>query len=501
MSLLPTQCPKWYQPSEDDPTKGWTPKTSDIIDRRENHEIVNAWNGTYYPDHSHKSTVDLDRIKILSPIQVGGGSFPEGGILPAQIGGVPVIPGSSLRGSFLHYLRSNWPQFELSEQQFWLSLTNQNLTAWQPRKIRFSNILLKNLKAFPLNAQQKWQVFNERSKQLGIQWQVQPKEPINHPSALRFRLQVTLKDTPTPEQKNWLKARLETMLKFQGIGRGTHSGFGRLADNTPFGTWEIQLTGMKPCIQAQDNQHHINGKYRWSPQVLRAHLRSYFTRLCLSLMARNDAERLTEIIFGGFGHISQLTLTSYFTMMGRQGAGGSGYVNIPASEAHSIWTIQVDCNQEFKTLIGKMLELTSRLGGLGPGWRRPPHKLERFGGFRGSQFTVKTDYHGQSLGDLITQLQQEIQNLAQRFNITIPPTPPPNPGRIISIWQGKSDQWDDIVHGVCSTKATNRPQWCGNSNLRPSGYSVREHSDYCLITVFDSPVETILENQGFSRIF
>ena len=59
----------------------------------------------------------------------------------------------------------------------------------------------------------------------------------------------------------------------------------------------------------------------------------------------------------------------------------------------------------------------------------------------------------------------------------------------------KTDQWYDIVHDVCSTNNNHRPPWCGNSTTRPSGYAVRQHSDHCLITVFDQAVESAIEHK------
>jgi len=150
MSLLPTTLPKWYQTDEEG-EKGWTPKTSDIVRTPENREITDAWSGTYEPSAPNNYTVKINRLKVLSPIQVGGGSFPEGGVLPAQVNGVPCIPGSSTRGAFLSWLRSRFETFSEEEQQFWLSLISEDHQSWQPRKIRFETILLKKLiKPYPL---------------------------------------------------------------------------------------------------------------------------------------------------------------------------------------------------------------------------------------------------------------------------------------------------------------------------------------------------------------
>lgn len=496
-SSLPTELPKWYEIDEEQ-EKGWTPKANQV----DIPEVRDAWNGKIYPEAGKNFTVKLDRLQILSPIQVGGGSFPEGGILPAQIGGVPYIPGSSVRGSLLKYIRTLWSEIPPEEQQFWLTLLEPDLKGWQPRKIRFESILLKDLKAFPLYAQQQWQIFDQLSNKLSLQWQVSPKPP--HPQPDRFRLQVLLKNSPKPQEKTWLETRLKEMLERRGIGRGTASGFGRLASSVPTGKWELHLTGMKPCVRSHNRDQM--GQYRWSPQVLRAMLRGYFIRFALNFLPRKQAELLTEKLFGGLGTLAKLRLTSYLYRV--QGSpGGNGYANIPAKIAHETWMINVDCNPEYDQLVGDLLNLASRLGGLGPGWRRPPHRLERFNGFRGSEFTVKewesdpkfNDDPTSYLKQLSHSIDQQVRQLAKVWGFQ--PTPTPQPGRIYSIWRGKADAWKGLVHGVCSTKAANRPVWCGSSNRRPSGYGVREHSGFCLVTVFDPQVEKSLPNLEFKKIY
>lgn len=499
---LPTEMPVWYSIDPEKPDKGWTPKTTDIIDIPKNREITQAWDGTYYPAMARNYTIQIDKLKVISPIQVGGGSFPEGGILPAQVGGVPCIFGSSIRGAFLSFLRTRWESFSEGEKEFFGTLIDEDRRSWLPRKIRFETIRLKDLKPFPLNAQQGWQIFDIKSKQIGVQWQVSPKHPPS-PSADLFSLQITLRDEPTGEQKKWLKDSVIEMLRERGIGRGTRSGFGRLATTTPIGTWEIELTGMKPCIQQKDDKKGWQGKYRWNPQVLRANLRGYFTRLALAVLSEDNAKRLTEIIFGGFGSIARLTLTSYLASVGPPlpGSESHGYANILARVAHEIWRIRVNCTPEFRELVGRLLELASRLGGLGPGWRRPPHRLERFGGFRGSQFTVDTVYKEESLEELLGNLRRSIETLAGEANLPIIMENYEVKGTILSVWEGEKEQWEDLVHDVCSTGNSQRPSWCGNSQSRPSGYAVREHSDYCYVTVFDRQVEATLEEQEFDRVW
>jgi hypothetical protein len=502
---LPTERPKWYDVKEDrhGVIKGWTPETSDITSHPENREITDAWSGTYYPPSPRNYTIKINRLKVLSPIQVGGDSFFEGGTLPAQINGVPCVPGSSIRGAFLSWLRDNLAHFPQGEQTFWSSLIAKDGQSWQPRKIRFETILLKQLKPYPLNAQQLWQVFDERTRNLGVQWQVSPKHPPN-PNADTFDLNIIIKPTPTEDEKKWVQQRINEFLEQRGIGRGTASGFGRLGRKIPDGKWEIELTGMKPCVQPHDLKKNQTGQYRWSPQVLRANLRSYFTRLALAWLNLDQAKQLTDKIFGGFKSPARLVLTSYLRPIPRtinNEANQQGYSNIPAREAHQVWCLPVNCNDELKDLVANLLELSSRLGGLGPGWRRPPHQMNR-GVFRGSQFSYSPNQSDLPISDLIQRLYEQVKSLAQEYDYNLFNAPQRCAGGFNSIWQGEPDQWEDIVHGVCRTNDNpNRPDWCGNSQNRPSGYAVRQHEQYCLVTVFDPAVEPTLRSRDFQCIW
>ena len=128
---LPSTRPCWYGISE--PEAGWIPKTEDI-------GIINdAWKNHIHYENSN-ATVKIEALKPISPIQVGGGSLPEDHILPANIAGVPVIPGSSLRGAFLNWMRKIWDSIKGDEKLFWEELIDTENWRWKPRKIRFENI-------------------------------------------------------------------------------------------------------------------------------------------------------------------------------------------------------------------------------------------------------------------------------------------------------------------------------------------------------------------------
>jgi CRISPR/Cas system CMR subunit Cmr6 (Cas7 group RAMP superfamily) len=517
--------PKWYRVKEKESNgdmKGWTPETDDIVHKSENKEITDAWRKPPKNKSSKKKSnatlsqdkITINNLKVISPVQVGGSSFPEGAILPAQVGGIPCIPGSSIRGAFLSWLRTNFQQFLEEEQEFWLKLISKDKKSWKPRKIRFETIQLDQLSPYPLHAQQTWQIFNDEKGKLAVQWQVSPRYPFGFGPA--FNINIIIKPTPKQNEKEWVQQKICQFFEEQGIGRGTASGFGRLVKNLPTindGKWTIELTGMKPCIQqhiVQNNQIEQKGEYRWSPQVLRANLRSYFTRLALAWLDREQAEALTAKIFGGFGTPARLSLTSYLIEERLNFASDnhasnqsqqSKYKNIPQKTADATWIIVVDCNSELQDLVGNLLELSTRLGGLGPGWRRPPHQMNR-GVFRGSQFSYSPNQSDLPISDLIQRLYEQVKSLAQEYNYNLFNPPQQCAGGINSIWQGEPDQWKDIVHGVCRTNDNpNRPDWCGNSQNRPSGYAVRQHEQYCLVTVFDPAVEPTLRSRDFQCIW
>ncbi|HEY9863770.1 MAG TPA: RAMP superfamily CRISPR-associated protein [Candidatus Obscuribacterales bacterium] len=512
---LPSTRPCWYGISE--PEAGWIPKTEDIG------IIKDTWKNHIHYENSN-ATVKIEGLKPISPIQVGGGSLPEDHILPANIAGVPVIPGSSLRGAFLNWMRKTWDSIEEEEKLFWEELIDTENWRWKPRKIRFENINVDDLlKPFPLNPQQEWQIFYDQSSRnkLGVQWQipaVEPSKNINPPviknknvtrplkvkgSLSPICIQINNSYNISEIQKEWLANRFQAMLKEQGVGRGTASGFGRIAKEIPNqGTWEIKLTGMKPCIDAKKEL------YRWNPQVLRACLRGYFTRLALGVLLKEGAKELTNRIFGSTDNRGKLTLTSYL----------SNVDNSHQNANHQLWLIQIDCNPELKDLINNLLKLASSLGGLGPGWKRPFHsyeksffnlkenkedkrKLDRGNQFEISQFSSFAESNfqviGQYLNNLISQIKEQIVSFASQENISVPASNKPELGMIFSIWfSSNQEQWRKIVHGICSTKTCDksRPEWCGDHKNRPSGYSVRQHDQFCLITVFDPLITAVSDS-------
>jgi|LakMenE01Jun11ns_1017448.scaffolds.fasta_scaffold9918768_1 CRISPR-associated protein Cmr6 len=494
---LPSTRPCWYGISE--PEAGWIPKTEDI-------GIINdAWKNHIHYENSN-ATVKIEALKPISPIQVGGGSLPEDHILPANIAGVPVIPGSSLRGAFLNWMRKIWDSIKGDEKLFWEELIDTENWRWKPRKIRFENINIDDLlQPFPLNPQQEWQIFYDQSSRnkLGVQWQIPAVEPDQklEISPICIQLQNMNSHFTIEQQKQWLSSRIQEMLKEQGVGRGTASGFGRIATEIPNqGTWEIKLTGMKPCIDAKEKL------YRWNPQVLRACLRGYFTRLALGILLKEDAKELTDKIFGSTENRGKLTLTSYL----------SNVDNSHQNANHQLWLIQVYCNPELKDLIDNLLKLANSLGGLGPGWKRPFHSYEKsflkkgkeykYTLYRGNQFEVSQfsslpesnpQLIAQCLSNLISKLKEQISDLAIQENMNIPALNKPELGMIFSIWfSSNQKQWGKIVHGICSTNTCDktRPEWCGDHKNRPSGYSVRQHDQFCLITVFDPLITAVSDS-------
>ena len=297
MTALPTELPDWYGFREKKPDSAdgnnpkkdnidvWTPQTEDIAelqtsknsnDKQKNNRIRNAWNGTSFAASSSNShTVGLQGLQILTPIQVGGSQFSKEGIEPAQLGGVPCIPGSSWRGALLQWIRmrlnsSSMPDLPFDcalsplsdpEKQFWLGLLEDDRQGWKPRAIRFETTMLPGkLQPFPLNPQQDWQLFYRKENKLSVQWQFPaPDDPSKASGDVSVR--VWLRHPPTSQQQAWVKQELLAMLKCQGIGRGKASGFGRVVDSIPEQPqWTIELDGMKPGVQAH-KANRQEGKY------------------------------------------------------------------------------------------------------------------------------------------------------------------------------------------------------------------------------------------------
>ena len=535
-NLLPGELPCWYA-IEKDEEKGWSPQTTDI----EESIVKNAWNGKIKNSVPRNNSISLDDLYLLSPLQIGGGSLPEGDNLPAQIAGVPCIPGSSLRGSFLSWIAKLCQEYQSSpeestlskdEHEFWqkyLDMSENKIPGWQPKSIRFETTWVENLQPFPFNSQQDWQVFGDKdSRKLGVIWQVkrayfdsQEKSTSRKKLVKPIVISVNFIDRLQDHEQSWVENQLRKMLLNQGLGKGIASGFGKIGtkeDLSNKSKWRIELEGMKPAIQGRDKREGINGSYRWSPQVLRACLRGYFTRIALTILSKEDSKKLTEIIFGGLGRPGKLFLNSYLIDPCDEQNNNQdfSYSNISKNIVEQTWLIDVNCNDEFHNLIDNLLSLASKLGGLGPGWRRPPHKLPSKNIYRGSSFTVNSTSVTKSSKDLVQFLQEEIKVLANSNKMKSSNSKYPIKGCLVSIWQllnwkqNPNNQvnsynknnvyplWSEkIVHGICSSDKNNkeRKPWCGGQN-RPSGYSVREYPSYSLITVFDPKVEETLNDFG-----
>ncbi len=276
----------------------------------------------------------------------------------------------------------------------------------------------------------------QQRQKLGVQWQVKTALWQSTTQNTQFSVSVTLKGKITDPEKEWVRSRLQEMLSEQGIGRGTASGFGRLGNVVREGRWQIKLVGMKPTIQSRNRKDKHEGEYRWSPQVLRACLRGYFTRLALISLKKEDAKKLTELVFGGTKNPARLLLSSYLSQ-GLTKTGlpleGSPYANIPKDIADSIWIIDVEGkdldvkrNQDdiLVTLVDYLLSLASRLGGLGPGWRRPPHTMREGSVYRGNQFEVNASSNSLNLTELLEKLQRLILDLANQYKLTVSKSSP-----------------------------------------------------------------------------
>ena len=168
------------------------------------------------------ATHTLKSLQVRTPIQVGGGSLPEGGILPAQIGGVPVIPGSSgARCPAKAGSTPSGPPSPTTNKPSGKPSCRLTTAVGSPAKSRFGDHLAQRSQTLsPPSPSKKWQLFDEKKQTAGrpVAGFPQPQHPVNPD---KFVLQVQLPQTPTPEQKAWLDNRLKEMLLQQGIGRGT----------------------------------------------------------------------------------------------------------------------------------------------------------------------------------------------------------------------------------------------------------------------------------------
>jgi hypothetical protein len=259
----------------------------------------------------------------------------------------------------------------------------------------------------------------------------------------------------------------------------------------------------------------------------------------LLLFSKNDATNLTNKLFGNTNLHSKISLTSYLSYIEKPQKLDKDFYNIPVDKAYETWVIQVNCNTEFENLVDQLLKLASFLGGLGPGWKRPPHDFRGEKLFRGSQFSVKyikqkEDYSltcqnvEQEINNLLTTLLKIIRNLPEAKNL-VQRQGNHELGSIIGIWKGASKEiWKKIVHEVCSSSEPDKPDWCGISaediknkkalknnqqssktiikkskkEERPSGYAVREYKqeNFCLITVFEPEMTCLFDPNSQTQL-
>ena len=153
------------------------------------------------------------------------------------------------------------------------------------------------------------------------------------------------------------------------------------------------------------------------------------------------------------------------------------------------------------------MSLASKLGGLGKGWRRPPHNKFKetinYDLYMGSSFSITPENTNSSVQSLLENLKKQIGELAKNRGIKLVTFEEPPLGSIVSVWHSMT--WNgEIVHDICSTNKKNRkgqkkPSWCGGQN-RPSGYAICDRGNYYIMTVFDRKIEEKLR-ESYSNVW
>ena len=131
----------------------------------------------------------------------GAAACPRGGILPAQIGGVPVIPGSSVRGALLSWLNTIWATIPNDEQAFLAKPSCRLTTAvGSPAKSasRPSGSEISN--PFPSMPSKNGSSSTKKANSWASSGRFSPNPNTVNPD--KFVLQVQLPQTPHPRAKS-----------------------------------------------------------------------------------------------------------------------------------------------------------------------------------------------------------------------------------------------------------------------------------------------------------
>lgn len=308
-------------------------------------------------------------------VRVGGTRGFEEILLPVlhPVYGVPYVPASSIKGAVRAWARQN----KQSEIDRLLGKLDEGIGC-----VQF-------LDAFPTEpclsvdmANPHWHWDNN----LGIKYKPEPHPLLSmEQPKLAIGLALTSRSNNSNDVqivKEWLKQTLAA----SGIGSRVSSGYGRTAqiprssinsvliNSYKFDLWTAGMYGAIPPSQ----QNGYTGIPEFRPTAVRGMLRYWFRAVALGLYAPTECKTLEAELFGAIEPSTTVGRIRITVDWEEQQTGDrdrpfhySGIIYLEAQKQNQL------------TLIEKILQLSSHLGGIGRGSRRPLHWNHPYPGLRG----------------------------------------------------------------------------------------------------------------------
>ena len=329
-------------------------------------------------------TIADETLEVSFPwrLRVGGMRGFRDLLLPAMhsIYGIPYIPASSIKGSIKAWAKKN-RNIELAE-------IDRILGYLKGDKASMGTVQI--LDAFPTKpclsvdiASPQWKWEGEKVKYGTVPHHLLSMEKPNLVIGLAYTSRSTKNSDDLLKVKEWLQQALS-----EGIGSRVSTGYGRLNSNTSlrhrreykFQMWTQGMHGYNP--PSKENKYEGDAEFR--PTAVRGMLRYWFRAIALGLYSPKECKTLEGKLFG--------TLEP-------ETVEGSLRINVnldDSKEDEQLFPcfyrgkIVLEAEEEkHLKLIEKVLNLSSHLGGIGRGARRPLHLNDKR--FRGCYWLL-TDF-------------------------------------------------------------------------------------------------------------
>jgi len=319
-------------------------------------------------------------VKFPWRVRVGGIRGFRELLLPAfhSVYGVPYISASSLKGVVLAWARQHQ---DLDQVNRLLGTLNNGIGC-----VQFLDAFADapSLSVDMANPQWHWE--NDQ-----IKYDPQPHALL---SMEQQQLIIGLARTSRGNKNDviTIKGWLEQALATSGLGSRVSSGYGRtvltasrkdaVKKSYEFQLWTAGMYGATP--PSQENQYQGFPEFR--PTAVRGMLRYWFRAIALGIYPPQQCKMLEAKLFGTIEPQSKMGSIRIDVKWEEEQAGDRNHPHF-----YSGTIVLESQDSKHLTLIRKVLELASHLGGIGRGSRRPLHWNNPHPGLRGCHWELKSD--------------------------------------------------------------------------------------------------------------